>query len=400
VIDERRRAVEQHRGPKEANRESQFGQQPTQRAVEFETPTTSALFHHPDQHVLDGKRRSLTSHDGHIGKRDGLMVGPYESRQCVSVTHGRPIDTQSGQVRFDETTSVVTHDRDRIIGSVGTMAAMSHLTTVRVAGATQAGRVDGDDIVLLDAADVGAVLRAGGATETGQRLPWEGADLAPLVTHPGKIVCVGVNYLDHIAEMGRERPDYPTYFGKYREALIGAYDDMILPDPMVSTQVDWEAELAIVIGSTARNVRGDAALAAVAGYTVFNDGTVRDWQRRTTQFLAGKTFEGLSPLGPVLVGTDELGDGRGLEIRCEVDGDTKQQSSTSELCFTVTDIVADLSTILTLEPGDVIATGTPSGVGAARTPPEWLTDGSVVRCSIEGIGATENRCRLPHQRQS
>lgn len=272
---------------------------------------------------------------------------------------------------------------------------MSHLTTVRVAGATRAGRVDGDDIVLLDAPDVGAVLRAGGASESGSRIAWAEADFAPLVTHPGKIVCVGVNYLDHITEMGRQRPDFPTYFGKYRQALVGAHDDLVLPDPSVSVQVDWEVELAIVIGQTVRNVSGDRARAAIAGYTVMNDGTVRDWQRRTTQFLAGKTFEGLSPLGPVLVGTDQLGDGDGLEIRSEVDGVTKQLSSTSELCFTVVDIVSDLSTIITLEPGDIIATGTPDGVGAARTPPEWLTDGSVLRCSIEGIGSTENRCRLP-----
>jgi acylpyruvate hydrolase len=283
----------------------------------------------------------------------------------------------------------------RFAATVGTMASMSHLTTVRIAGATRAGRVDGDEIVLLNAPDVGAVLRTGEATESGERVAFDEADLAPLVTHPGKIICVGVNYLDHIAEMGRERPDFPTYFGKYREALVGARDDLILPDPSVSTQIDWEAELAIVIGKTVRNVSTSTAIDAVAGYTVINDGTVRDWQRRTTQFLAGKTFEGLSPLGPVLVGTDELGDGSGLEIRCEVNGVTKQLSSTSELCFTVADIVADLSTILTLEPGDVIATGTPSGVGAARNPPEWLADGSVLRCSIEGIGATENRCRLP-----
>jgi len=126
-----------------------------------------------------------------------------------------------------------------------------------------------------------------------------------------------------------------------------------------------------------------------------SDGSVRAFQRRTTQFLAGKMFEGLSPLGPVLVGVDELGDGSGLEIRSEVDGVVKQQSSTSELCFNVVDIVQDLSAITTLMPGDVIATGTPGGVGAARTPPEWLTDGAVLRCSIEGIGATENRCVLP-----
>ena len=216
-----------------------------------------------------------------------------------------------------------------------------------------------------------------------------------MVTAPDKVVCVGVNYLDHIEEMGRDRPSAPTYFAKFANSLIGATDDLVLPPIDVSTHIDWEVELAIVIGSPVRHASPSEALAAVAGYTVMNDGSVRDYQRRTTQFLAGKMFEGLSPLGPVLVGVDELGDGSGLEIRSEVDGVVKQQSSTSELCFNVVDIVQDLSAITTLMPGDVIATGTPGGVGAARTPPEWLTDGAVLRCSIEGIGATENRCVLP-----
>ena len=272
---------------------------------------------------------------------------------------------------------------------------MSQLTTVRIGPTTRAGRIEGDDIVILDAADVGEVLQRGDVAETGDAIPRATAELAPLVTSPGKIVCVGVNYLDHIEEMGRERPSAPTYFAKFDTALIGPLDDMVLPSPDVSTHIDWEVELTIVIGAPVRHASPTEALDAVAGYTVMNDGSVRDYQRRTTQFLAGKMFEGLTPLGPVLVGRDELGDGSGLEIRSEVDGVVKQQSSTSELCFNVVDIVQDLSTITTLLPGDVIATGTPGGVGAARTPQEWLGDGSVLRCSIEGIGATENRCVLP-----
>ncbi|MEM9202184.1 MAG: fumarylacetoacetate hydrolase family protein [Actinomycetota bacterium] len=272
---------------------------------------------------------------------------------------------------------------------------MSHLTTIRIGASTRAGRIDGDDIVILDAEDVGEVLRRGDVGETGDAIPRSTADLAPLITSPGKIVCVGVNYLDHIEEMGRDRPSAPTYFAKFDTALIGALDDMVLPAPDISTHVDWEVELTVVIGKPLRHASAAEALEAVAGYTVMNDGSVRDYQRRTTQFLAGKMFEGLTPLGPVLVGTDELGDGSGLEIRSEVDGVVKQQSSTSELCFNVVDIVQDLSTITTLLPGDIIATGTPGGVGAARTPPEWLTEGAMLRCSIEGIGATVNRCRLP-----
>ena len=272
---------------------------------------------------------------------------------------------------------------------------MSRLCTVRIGSRTHAGRVEGDDIVILAAGDVGEVLRTGDQTETGDAIPRASAELAPPVLAPDKVICVGQNYLDHIAEMGNTPPEAPTYFAKFANALIGARDEMVLPDPSVSTRVDWEAELAIVIGEPVRNASADRALAAVAGYTVLNDGSVRDWQRRTSQFLAGKMFEGLTPVGPVVVGRDELGDGSGLVISSSVDGVTKQESSTSQLCFGVVDIVCDLSRVTTLMPGDIIATGTPGGVGAARTPPEWLGDGSVVRCEIEGIGAVENRCRLP-----
>ena len=270
------------------------------------------------------------------------------------------------------------------------------LTTVRHEGATRAARVEGDTLVLLDTPDVGALLRAGGdATSNGETLAAADADHAPVVTHPDKVVCVGVNYRDHIEEMGRDVPSAPTYFAKYRRALIGARDDICLPPPDVSTAVDWEAELAIVIGTPVRHASPREALAAIAGFTVLNDVSVRDYQRRTTQFLAGKTFEAMTPVGPVMVTTDEIGDGSGLAITAEVDGVVKQSSNTSELVFNAVDIVADLSRIITLDPGDLIATGTPGGVGAARTPPEWMGDGTVLRTAIEGIGEMVNTCRLP-----
>jgi acylpyruvate hydrolase len=270
------------------------------------------------------------------------------------------------------------------------------LTTIRTNGATRAARVEGDDLVLLGATDVGAVLRDGiDARADGPTHPAAEADRAPLVTHPGKIVCVGVNYRDHIAEMGREVPPAPTYFAKFRQALIGAADDISLPAPSVSTHIDWEAELAIVIGTEVRHASAADAMAAIAGFTVLNDVSVRDFQRRTTQFLAGKTFEAMTPLGPDLVTTDMVGDGSGLAISATVDGVVKQSSNTSELVFNAIDIVQDLSTIITLEPGDIIATGTPGGVGAARNPPEWLGDGSVLRTEIVGLGVCINTCRLP-----
>ncbi len=269
------------------------------------------------------------------------------------------------------------------------------LCTVRMGATTRAGRIEGDNIVVLEAADVGEVLRSDSPVpQAGNTIPLSTADFAPIVTHPDKVVCVGVNYLDHIAEMGRDRPAAPTYFAKYRRALIGARDDISLPPLEVSGHVDWEAELAIVIGAEVRHASASEAMDAIAGFTVLNDVSVRDYQRRTTQFLAGKTFEGMTPVGPIMVGTDEIGDGSGLAISTEVDGIVKQSSNTSELCFNAVDIVADLSRIITLEPGDIIATGTPGGVGAARKPPEWMGDGTVVRCAIDKIGETLNTCRL------
>ena len=271
------------------------------------------------------------------------------------------------------------------------------LTTIRTPGGTRAARIEGDEVIVLAYSDVGAVFASGdpfkAKKEDADSLQLADIDIAPVVVNPEKIVCVGVNYADHIAEMGRTPPDAPTYFAKYSRALIGARDEIILPSAQVSTHIDWEAELAVIIGSEIRNASRSEAQRAIGGFTVLNDVSVRDWQRRTSQFLAGKTFEGTTPLGPVVVTADELGDGSGLSISSTVDGVIKQQSNTSELLFDAPSIVADLSKIITLMPGDVIATGTPGGVGAARTPPEWLSAGSEVICAIEGIGETRNRCR-------
>ena len=273
------------------------------------------------------------------------------------------------------------------------------LVTVRTDGATRAGRVSGDEIVLLDAPDVRAVLEAGPVTsgsvsvaEAGGTLALDGADLAPVVPGPDKIVCVGLNYRDHAAETNSPLPAAPIYFAKYRRALTGPYDPIRLPPPEVSTSADWEVELAVVVGRRVRNAGADEALASIAGFTVLNDVSIRDWQTRTTQFLAGKTFEGSTPVGPALVTADEIGDGRGLRVSCTVDGVTKQSSNTDQLVFGPAELVADLSTIVTLDPGDIIATGTPGGVGMARDPQQWLAPGMVVRTAIEGLGELVNPC--------
>jgi acylpyruvate hydrolase len=269
------------------------------------------------------------------------------------------------------------------------------LTTVRTPSGTRAGRVEGGDVVLLPFADLNDLLArpdwAQLATSAGDIIALDETMLAPVVPRPPKIICLGLNYMRHIREMGREPPAFPTIFAKYTNALIGPRDEIAMP--AVSDRMDWEVELGVVIGSPARNVSAEAALEHVAGYTVVNDISARDWQNRTTQFLQGKTFEHTTPVGPFLVTADELPAGAaGLAVRCEIDGTIMQQDTTDELIFGVAETIAYLSQIFTLEPGDLIAMGTPDGVGAGRTPPVWLQPGQTVRTSIEGVGELLNTC--------
>jgi acylpyruvate hydrolase len=265
------------------------------------------------------------------------------------------------------------------------------LVTVRLDGRTRAARVDGDRLRLLDAADVGEVLARGvDAVPTGAEQAFAPEDLAPLIPHPPKIICLGLNYQTHITEMGREMPLHPTVFAKYDRSLIGPRDPIVLP--LASDEVDWEAELAFVVGTPVRHAGPNEAAAAIAGYTIMNDVTARDWQWRTKQWLQGKTFEQTTPLGPALVTPDEVDHARDLAIRCEVDGEVMQDARTADLLFTPADIVAYISTILTLEPGDVIATGTPGGVGAGRDPQQFLRPGQTVRTTVEGLGELVNVC--------
>ncbi len=269
------------------------------------------------------------------------------------------------------------------------------LATVRTAVGTSAARVDGDHFELLGFDDVGALLASGTSAAVADVIgvvPSARAVLAPVVPQPGKIICLGLNYKAHILESGRELPQYPTLFAKFREALIGPTDDIELPSEQVSEQMDWEAELVVVIGKSVRHADAREARAAIAGYTIMNDVTVRDWQRRTLEWLQGKTFEGTTPLGPVLVTSDELGDATGLQLSCRVNGEVMQEATTSDLLFTPVDIVQYASTILTLRPGDIIATGTPGGVGFARSPQVFLRAGDVVETTIEGIGTMRNVC--------
>ena len=271
------------------------------------------------------------------------------------------------------------------------------LATIRTGDGTHAVRVDGDTLIELDARDVGDLLRAGDAVgllegvPTGVEHDLASAAFAPVVLDPGKIICLGLNYEDHILEMGRELPRYPTLFAKYTDALIGARDAIVLPS--VSDAVDWEVELALVIGQSVRHATAAEAADAIAGFTVANDVSMRDYQTRSIEFLQGKTFEHSTPVGPWLVSPDEVGGVQpDLEVRCEVDGVLRQHSRTGKLVFTAVDVVQYMSDIITLRPGDLILTGTPGGVGFGMQPPVYLQPGQVVRTTIEGIGALVNQC--------
>jgi acylpyruvate hydrolase len=263
------------------------------------------------------------------------------------------------------------------------------LGTIRTASGTSAVLIDGDLAIEIGASDVGALLAAGdwraqaGAADGPQHRI---ADLsyAPVVPRPGKIICVGLNYRSHIIEMGRDLPEYPTLFAKYPEALIGAFDPLTLPAE--SDQVDWEAELAVVVGRRVRHADAAAASEAIAGYSIINDVTMRDWQYRTPEWLQGKTFEATTPFGPHLVTPDEIAPD--AKISCLVDGEVVQGSTIADLLFGPVDLVRYISTILPLDPGDVIATGTMGGVGHARTPPRYLQSGQTLVARIEGIGET------------
>jgi acylpyruvate hydrolase len=211
--------------------------------------------------------------------------------------------------------------------------------------------------------------------------------LAP-ITDPEKIVCIGLNYRSHAAEAGIDPPTSPTIFGKYRNALAEPGATVTLP--AASKKVDYEAEVAFVIGRRASAVSEQDALDHVAGYTLFNDLSARDLQFATPQWMPGKVFDGSAPCGPALVTPDEAGPADAIEISLQLNGETMQQASTADLIFSIPQLVAHLSTLMTLEPGDLVATGTPAGVGSVREPRVWLQDGDEVVVSSPTLGRLRN----------
>lgn len=211
----------------------------------------------------------------------------------------------------------------------------------------------------------------------------------PVVPRPPKIICVGLNYRDHSAESGFEQPDYPTLFARFASSLV-AHDAPIVR-PRVSEQLDYEGEVAAIIGRSGRHIPRERALEHVAGYSLFNDGSVRDYQTKAPQWTVGKNFDGTGAFGPTLVTADELPSGlEGLTLTTRLNGEVVQQASLDDLVFPVADLIAIISEAITLEPGDVIVTGTPAGVGLARKPPLWMKADDVVEVEVVGIGILRN----------
>jgi 2-keto-4-pentenoate hydratase/2-oxohepta-3-ene-1,7-dioic acid hydratase in catechol pathway len=276
------------------------------------------------------------------------------------------------------------------------------LATFTQAGATRIGIADGDEIVDLavaapelpremvgflagGAAALEAARRAAGSTRA--RLPLTKVRLEAPILHPPKFLAIGLNYADHVVESGLQKPDFPVFFNKQSTCVTGPYDPF--HRPRVSTLLDYEGELGFVIGRRCRHVPKERAAEVIAGYVAVDDVSVRDWQFRAPTMMLGKSFDTHGPLGPWIVTPDEVGDPHALDLRTWVNGELRQHSNTRELIFDCFDQVATLSTAFTLEPGDIVSTGTPAGVGAAAG--RFLVPGDVVRIEIEKVGVIENR---------
>jgi acylpyruvate hydrolase len=243
----------------------------------------------------------------------------------------------------------------------------------------------GQEEVAATLARAADMFGSGGAS----LLPLAEARLGPPVPDPEKILCLGYNYAEHASESEIAVPVAPNIFAKFRNCLVGPTDEVVLPT--VSKEIDYEGELAVVIGRRCRHVSAAVALSYLAGYTIMNDVTARDLQFRTTQYTAGKALDTFAPMGPGILPASEIPDPQKVQIQTRLNGELVQYGNTSEMVFPVAETVSFISQLMTLEPGDIIATGTPVGVGYKRTPPLFLKAGDTVEISIEGIGSISNR---------
>jgi 2-keto-4-pentenoate hydratase/2-oxohepta-3-ene-1,7-dioic acid hydratase in catechol pathway len=278
------------------------------------------------------------------------------------------------------------------------------LATFTEGGTTRIGVVVDNSIVDLAAAapdlprEMTAFLIAGpdaaerarrASKDSAKRIPLASVKLEAPIARPPEFLAIGLNYADHVEETKMKRPEFPMFFNKQTSAVTGPYDPIHLP--RVSPALDYEGELGFVIGRRCRHVPRDRAHQVIAGYTIVNDVSVRDWQRKSQTMILGKSFDTHAPFGPWIITPDELGDPHKLELRTFVNGEQRQHSNTKNLIFDCYAQVETLSTVFTLLPGTVIPTGTPGGVAAAMDPPKWLKVGDVVRIEIEGIGQIENK---------
>lgn len=259
-------------------------------------------------------------------------------------------------------------------------------------GPPQIGTLEGDHVLAPTGlpADLPALLESGdlAALGAGRAIPLADVRLLAPVGRPPKLLAIGLNYAAHAAESTMKRPEYQLWFNKQSTCVVGPGDAIEVP--RASSYVDYEGELAFVIGRRCRHVPADRAAEVVFGYTIMNDVSVRDWQRRTPTMTMGKSFDTHGPMGPCIVTGDELGDPHRLRLRTWVNDELRQDASTEDLIYNCWEMVEHLSTAFTLEPGDVVSTGTPAGVGFAMDPPHWLAAGDRVRIEIDGLGVLEN----------
>lgn len=274
---------------------------------------------------------------------------------------------------------------------------MKLLSFQRPDGSAACGKILGDGVADLTArlgvASLRALLAAGRLPEaeavTDTDLPLAGLRFLPVIPDPAKIVCVGLNYRDHVAETGRSVTEKPALFARFAESQVGHEQPLIRPK--ASERLDYEGELAVIIGTAGRHITRARALAHVAGYACYNEGSVRDWQLHTSQYLPGKTFAGTGGFGPWMVTADEIPDPSALTLETRLNGQVVQHTTTDRMITDIPGIIEYLSTVLPLAPGDVIVTGTPGGVGAKRNPPLWMKAGDVAEVEISGIGTLRNR---------
>lgn len=257
------------------------------------------------------------------------------------------------------------------------------------------GIVQGEEVVSLTALapDLKSFLAAGKALEPGvaakqPRYALGNIEFLPLIANPDKIICIGLNYLTHIKEGGRPVPTKPTIFARFANSQLGHLQPIIRPN--VSEQLDFEGELAVVIGKTCRHVSKAEAAGVIAGYSCYNDGSIRDWQRHGSQFVPGKNFADTGAFGPWLVTPDEFGDPAKASLETRLNGEVMQHATIDDLVFDIPTLIEYCSTFTVLEPGDVIITGTTGGVGAYREPPVWMKPGDIVEVEISGIGVLRN----------